>query len=40
VVDFSVKVRVRSDNAGADIANVKMYRNPFDEIVIEEAVVT
>ena len=38
VVDFNVKVRVRSDNTGVDIANVKMSMNPFDEIAVEEAV--
>ncbi|MHA6848060.1 electron transfer flavoprotein subunit beta/FixA family protein [Ralstonia syzygii] len=38
VVDYNVKVRVRSDNAGVDIANVKMSMNPFDEIAVEEAV--
>ena len=38
VVDYNVKVRVRSDNSGVDIANVKMSMNPFDEIAIEEAV--
>ena len=38
VVDYNVKVRVRSDNTGVDIANVKMSMNPFDEIAIEEAV--
>ncbi len=38
VVDYNVKVRVRSDGSGADIANVKMSMNPFDEIAIEEAV--
>jgi electron transfer flavoprotein beta subunit len=38
VVDFNVKVRVKSDNTGVDIANVKMSMNPFDEIAIEEAV--
>ena len=38
VVDFNVKVRVRSDQTGVDIANVKMSMNPFDEIAIEEAV--
>ncbi|MEP6608951.1 MAG: electron transfer flavoprotein subunit beta/FixA family protein [Burkholderiaceae bacterium] len=38
VVDFNVKVRVRSDKTGVDIANVKMSMNPFDEIAIEEAV--
>jgi electron transfer flavoprotein beta subunit len=38
VVDFNVKVRVKSDGSGADIANVKMSMNPFDEIAVEEAV--
>jgi electron transfer flavoprotein beta subunit len=38
VVDYNVKVRVKSDNTGMDIANVKMSMNPFDEIAIEEAV--
>src|SRR5579875_4066120 len=38
VVDYSVKVRVKSDNTGVDIANVKMSMNPFDEIAVEEAV--
>jgi electron transfer flavoprotein beta subunit len=38
VVDFNVKVRVRSDSTGVDIANVKMSMNPFDEIAVEEAV--
>jgi electron transfer flavoprotein beta subunit len=38
VVDYNVKVRVRSDNTGVDIANVKMSMNPFDEIAVEEAV--
>ena len=38
VVDYNVKVRVRSDNMGVDIANVKMSMNPFDEIAVEEAV--
>ncbi|MGB3741129.1 MAG: electron transfer flavoprotein subunit beta/FixA family protein [Castellaniella sp.] len=37
VVDFNVKVRVKSDHTGVDIANVKMSMNPFDEIAIEEA---
>lgn len=37
VVDFNVKVRVKSDNSGVDIANVKMSMNPFDEIAVEEA---
>src|SRR5207237_7450596 len=38
VVDFNVKVRVRSDQTGVDVANVKMSVNPFDEIAVEEAV--
>jgi electron transfer flavoprotein beta subunit len=38
VVDFNVKVRVKSDQSGVDIANVKMSMNPFDEIAVEEAV--
>jgi electron transfer flavoprotein beta subunit len=38
VVDYNVKVRVKSDNTGVEIANVKMSMNPFDEIAIEEAV--
>ena len=38
VVDYNVKVRVKSDGTGVDIANVKMNMNPFDEIAIEEAV--
>lgn len=38
VVDYNVKVRVKSDNTAVDIANVKMSMNPFDEIAIEEAV--
>ena len=38
VVDFNVKVRVKSDQTGVDISNVKMSMNPFDEIAIEEAV--
>ena len=38
VVDYNVKVRVKSDHSGIDIANVKMSMNPFDEIAIEEAV--
>ena len=37
VVDYNVKVRVKSDNSGVDIANVKMSMNPFDEIAVEEA---
>ncbi|MBL3284149.1 electron transfer flavoprotein subunit beta/FixA family protein, partial [Klebsiella pneumoniae] len=35
--DYNVKVRVKSDGSGVDIANVKMSMNPFDEIAVEEA---
>ena len=38
VVDFNVKIRVKADGAGVDLANVKMSMNPFDEIAVEEAV--
>ena len=38
VVDYNVKVRVKSDGSGVDIASVKMSMNPFDEIAVEEAV--
>ena len=38
VVDYNVKVRVKADNSGMDLANVKMSMNPFDEIAVEEAV--
>ncbi len=38
VVDYNVKVRVKGDGSGVDLANVKMSMNPFDEIAIEEAV--
>ena len=38
VVDYNVKVRVKADGTGVDIANVKMSMNPFDEIALEEAV--
>ena len=38
VIDFNVKVRVKSDGSGVDLANVKMSMNPFDEIAVEEAV--
>ncbi|HXR95173.1 MAG TPA: electron transfer flavoprotein subunit beta/FixA family protein [Rhizomicrobium sp.] len=38
VIDFNVKVRVKSDQTGVDLANVKMSMNPFDEIAVEEAV--
>src|SRR5213078_5018922 len=37
VVDFNVKVRVKADGSGIDLANVKMAMNPFDEIAVEEA---
>jgi electron transfer flavoprotein beta subunit len=37
VVDYNVKIRVKADNTGVDLANVKMSMNPFDEIAIEEA---
>ncbi len=37
VVDYNVKIRVKSDGSGIDLANVKMAMNPFDEIAIEEA---
>ncbi|MCY0096845.1 electron transfer flavoprotein subunit beta/FixA family protein [Hoeflea ulvae] len=37
VVDYNVKIRVKSDGSGVDLANVKMSMNPFDEIAIEEA---
>ena len=38
VIDYNVKVRVKSDQTGVDLANVKMSMNPFDEISVEEAV--
>ena len=38
VVDFNVKVRVKPDGTGVDLANVKMAMNPFDEIAVEEAI--
>ena len=37
VIDFNVKVRVKSDGSGVELANVKMSMNPFDEIAVEEA---
>ena len=37
VVDYNVKVRVRADNSGVELANVKMAMNPFDEIAVEQA---
>lgn len=38
VVDYNVKVRVKADQSGVDLANVKMSMNPFCEIAVEEAV--
>jgi len=38
VIDYNVKVRVKADQSGVDLANVKMSMNPFDEIAVEEAV--
>ncbi|MDT3684651.1 MAG: electron transfer flavoprotein subunit beta/FixA family protein [Pseudorhodoplanes sp.] len=38
VIDFNVKVRVKSDGSGVELANVKMSMNPFDEIAVEEAI--
>src|SRR5690554_2196537 len=38
VVDFNVKIRVKPDGSGVDLANVKMSMNPFDEIAVEEAI--
>ena len=38
VIDYNVKVKVKSDNTGVDLENVKMAMNPFDEIAVEEAV--
>jgi electron transfer flavoprotein beta subunit len=38
VIDYNVKVRVKADQSGVDMANVKMSMNPFDEIAVEEAV--
>jgi len=38
VVDFNVKIRVKTDQTGVDLANVKMSMNPFDEIAVEEAI--
>src|ERR1700678_1341205 len=37
VVDYNVKIRIRSDGSGVELANVKMSMNPFDEIAVEEA---
>src|SRR4030095_11952735 len=38
VIDYNVKVRVKPDGTGVDLANVKMSMNPFDEIAVEEAI--
>ena len=38
VVDYNVKIRVKADQSGVDLANVKMSMNPFDEIGVEEAI--
>ena len=38
VIDYNVKVRVRTDGSGVDLANIKMSMNPFDEIAVEEAI--
>ena len=38
VVDYNVKIRVKPDGTGVDLANVKMSMNPFDEISVEEAI--
>ncbi len=38
VIDYNVKIRVRTDNSGVETANVKMSMNPFDEIAVEEAI--
>src|SRR5215831_6643271 len=38
VVDFNVKIRVKSDGSGVELSNVKMSMNPFDEIAVEEAI--
>src|SRR5690349_21265824 len=38
VVDFNIRIRVKADGSGVELANVKMSMNPFDEIAVEEAV--
>ena len=38
VVDYNVKIKVKNDNSGVDLENIKMSMNPFDEIAVEEAV--
>src|SRR6202521_2408302 len=37
VVDYNIKIRIKSDGSGVELANVKMSMNPFDEIAVEEA---
>ncbi|SEG69334.1 Electron transfer flavoprotein domain-containing protein [Bosea lathyri] len=37
VVDYNVKIRVKADGSGVELANVKMLMNPYDEIAVEEA---
>src|ERR1700752_1439344 len=37
VVDYNIKIRLKSDGSGVELANVKMSMNPFDEIAVEEA---
>ncbi|MCB1440583.1 MAG: electron transfer flavoprotein subunit beta/FixA family protein, partial [Nitratireductor sp.] len=38
VVDYNVKIRVKADGSGVELANVKMSMNPFDEIAVEQAI--
>ena len=38
VVDYNIKIRIKADGSGVELANVKMSMNPFDEIAIEEAI--
>ena len=38
VIDYNVKIRVKADGTGVELANVKMSMNPFDEIAVEEAI--
>ena len=38
VIDYNVKVRVKTDGSGVDLSNIKMSMNPFDEIALEEAI--
>ncbi len=37
MVDYNIKIRIKSDGSGVELANVKMSMNPFDEIAVEEA---